>query len=78
MIEAYVGEVRRFAFDFAPEGWALCDGSLIQINQNQVLFALIGTNFGGDGRTTYALPKIPAEGGLGAYIAVNGVFPQRS
>jgi microcystin-dependent protein len=77
-MEAYVGEVRWFAFNFAPEGWAACDGAMLQIRQNQVLFALIGTTFGGDGSATYALPKIASANGLNAFIALRGVFPPRS
>lgn len=77
-MEAYVGEVRWFAFNFAPRGWAPCDGTLLPIMQNQVLFAVIGTTFGGDGRTTFALPKIAPSDGLNPLIAVNGVFPERS
>ncbi len=56
--EAYIGEVRIFAGNFAPRGWALCDGQLLAISQNQALFALIGTYYGGDGRTTFALPDL--------------------
>jgi microcystin-dependent protein len=74
----YVGEIRWFAFNFAPDGWAACDGAALSISQNQVLFALIGTQFGGDGQTTYALPTIAGQNGLNAYIATNGVFPPRS
>lgn len=58
MSEAYIGNVRIFSFSFAPKGWAMCNGQLLQINQNQALFALLGTNYGGDGRTTFALPDL--------------------
>lgn len=58
MSEAYVGEIRRVSFNFAPRGWALCNGQLMQISQNQALFSLLGTNYGGDGRTTFALPDL--------------------
>ncbi len=54
----YVGEIRMFAANFAPQGWALCNGQLLSISQNQVLFALIGTTYGGDGQNTYALPNL--------------------
>src|SRR3954447_3636441 len=47
-----------FGFDFAPHGWALCDGQFLPINQNQALFSLLGTTYGGDGRTTFALPDL--------------------
>ena len=52
----YMGEVRMVSFNFAPKGWAMCNGQLMAINQNQPLFALLGTTYGGDGRTTFALP----------------------
>src|SRR5262249_52724139 len=55
----YLGEVIPFAGNFAPSGWALCNGQLLPINQNQALFALLGTTYGGDGRTTFALPDLP-------------------
>ena len=58
MSEPYVGEIRMFAGNFAPANWAFCDGSLLAIAQNEVLFALIGTTYGGDGVTTYALPDL--------------------
>jgi microcystin-dependent protein len=56
--DAFVGEVRMFAFDYAPVGWALCAGQLLPINQNPVLFSLIQTSFGGNGKTTFALPNL--------------------
>jgi len=54
----FIGEVRWFAGNFEPRGWAFCDGRLLAINSNQALFALLGTNYGGDGRTTFALPDL--------------------
>lgn len=56
--EAYIGEVRMFAGNFAPRNWALCDGQLLPINSNQALFSVLGTTYGGDGRTTFALPDL--------------------
>src|SRR3990172_4205490 len=56
MAEPFLAEVRIVGFDFAPRYWALCDGQLMPINQNQALFSLLGTMYGGDGRTTFALP----------------------
>ena len=56
--EPFLAEIRMFGFNFAPRGWALCDGQLLPINQNQSLFSLLGTNFGGDGRTTFGLPEL--------------------
>jgi len=58
MSEPFLAEIRMFSFDFPPRGWALCDGQLLPINQNQALFSLLGTNYGGDGRTTFALPNL--------------------
>ncbi len=56
MAEPFIGEIRMFAGTFAPRGWALCDGQLLSISQNEALFSLFGTTYGGDGRTTFALP----------------------
>ena len=58
MSEPYVGEIRMVGFQFAPVGWALCNGQLLAISQNEVLFQLIGTTYGGDGQNTYALPDL--------------------
>lgn len=56
MAEPFLAEIRIMSFVFAPKGWALCNGQFLPINQNQALFALLGTNFGGNGQTTFALP----------------------
>ena len=58
MSEPFVGEIRMFGFGFAPQGWAQCNGQLLPINQNQALFSLLGTTYGGDGVTTFALPDM--------------------
>ena len=58
MSDYFMGEIRLMSFDFAPRGWALCNGQLLPINQNQALFALLGTNFGGNGQTNFALPNM--------------------
>lgn len=58
MADPYVSEIRMFGFNFAPRGWSLCDGQILPTNQNQTLFSLIGTAFGGDGRTTFGLPDL--------------------
>jgi microcystin-dependent protein len=57
----YVGEIRMFAGNFAPAGWALCQGQILAISENDVLFALIGTTYGGDGQTTFALPDLQSR-----------------
>ncbi|MFQ6030155.1 MAG: phage tail protein [Dehalococcoidia bacterium] len=58
MAEPFLGEIRIFGFNFAPRGWAQCDGQLLPIAQNQSLFAVLGTTYGGDGRTSFALPDL--------------------
>jgi microcystin-dependent protein len=58
MANPYVGEIRLFAGNFAPQGWAFCDGQLLSIATNEVLFDLIGTTYGGNGQTTYAVPDL--------------------
>jgi microcystin-dependent protein len=58
MSEPFLAEVRMVGFNFAPRGWAFCDGQILPINQNQSLYSLLGTTYGGDGRTTFALPDL--------------------
>lgn len=69
MSEPFVGEIRMFAGNFAPRGWAFCDGQLLAVSQNDALFSLLGTIYGGDGRTTFGLPdmrgRIPIHTGTG-------------
>ncbi len=69
MSEPFVGEIRMFAGNFAPRGWAFCDGQLLPVSQNDSLFTLLGTIYGGDGRTTFGLPdargRIPLHAGTG-------------
>lgn len=69
MAEPFLSEIRIFSFNFPPSGWALCNGQLLPINQNQALFALLGTTYGGDGRTNFALPnlrgRVPIHEGSG-------------
>ncbi len=76
MSEPFVGEIRMFAGSFAPRGWAFCDGQLQAISQNDALFSLLGTIYGGDGRTTFGLPdlrgRIPIHAGTGP-----GLSPRR-
>ena len=75
-MEPFIGQICLFGFNFAPRGWAFCDGSLLSISQNSALFALLGTYYGGDGQTTFGLPDLRgrvvlAQGqgpGLGAYV----------
>src|ERR1700704_3279578 len=69
MSNPFLAEIRIFSFVFAPKGWALCNGQLLPINQNQALFSLLGTTFGGDGRVNFALPdlrgRVPIHKGQG-------------
>ena len=58
MSDPFVAEIRMFAFNFAPKGWAFCDGQLLPISQNTALFSLLGTFYGGDGKSTFALPDL--------------------
>lgn len=69
IMEQYIAQIIMFAGNFAPRGWALCDGQLLSIAQNQALFSLLGTTYGGDGRTTFGLPdlrgRVPIHAGTG-------------
>ncbi len=69
MAQPYVGEIRMFAGNFAPAGWMFCDGRLLPISENETLFQLIGTTYGGDGQSTFALPdlrgRVPIHAGSG-------------
>ena len=92
MSDPFVAEIRMFGGDLAPNGWARCNGQLMPISQNAELFARLGTSFGGDGKTTFALPNLraslpiaaDARVGLGDRLAVNffiamrGIFPSRA
>jgi len=77
-MEEFLAIVRLFAGNFVPENFHACDGSLLPITQNQPLFSLLGTTYGGDGQRTFALPKLkaPAEG-LTFIICTQGRYPQR-
>src|SRR3982751_38717 len=73
MAQPYVGEIRMFAGNFAPAGWMFCEGQLLPIDENEVLFQLIGTTYGGDGQSTFALPdlrgRVPVHWGNGVNLA---------
>lgn len=75
--EPYLGEIILFAGNFAPRGWALCNGQILPINQNQALFAILGTQYGGDGRVTFALPdlrdRVPIHQGQGPGLSARVV-----
>ena len=76
MAQPYVGEIRMFAGNFAPVGWMFCEGQLLPISENETLFQLIGTTYGGDGQSTFALPdlrgRIPIHQGNGHVLAETG------
>ena len=61
MAEPFLGEIRLMSFGFPPKGWAFCNGQLLPINQNQALFSLLGTTYGGDGRVNFGLPNSKGE-----------------
>jgi len=75
-MEPFIGQIQAFGFNFAPRGWALCNGQLLPINQYQALFSLLGTTYGGDGRTSFGLPdlrgRVPIHSGNGP-----GLTPKR-
>lgn len=76
MSDPYIGEIRMFAGDFAPNGWLFCDGSLLSISDYDTLFNLIGTTYGGDGQTTFAIPdlasRVPVHTGSGYPLSQSG------
>jgi microcystin-dependent protein len=88
--EPFLSELRIMSFNFAPKGWAMCNGQLLPINQNQALFSLLGTTFGGNGQTTFALPDLRGRtpisfgngftlgqaGGEQAHTITQGEMPQ--
>lgn len=92
MGDPFLSEIRLMSFNFPPKGWALCNGQLLPINQNQPLFALLGTTYGGNGQTTFALPnlqgRVPihatagfnlgAQGGADAHTLTNAEMPQHT
>src|SRR5881227_2966262 len=74
MADPFVAEIRIFPFNFAPTGWALCDGQILPISQNTALFSLLGTTYGGDGKSTFALPDLqgraPMQPGQGQGLSL--------
>lgn len=76
MAEPFLSELRLFSFDFPPKGWSFCNGALLPINQNQALFALLGTTYGGNGQTNFALPNLqgrtPIHTGAGFTLGAAG------
>jgi microcystin-dependent protein len=74
MAEPFLGEIRLFSFNYAPRGWALCNGATLQIYQNQALYSLLLNTFGGDGRTTFCLPDL--RGRVPVPPGINPAYPQ--
>lgn len=76
MAEPFLSEIRVMSFNFAPKGWAMCNGQFLPINQNQALFSLLGTTYGGNGQTTFALPdlrgRVPIHDGNGHTLGERG------
>jgi len=74
--EPFLSEIRLMSFNYAPQGWAMCNGQLLPINQNQALFSLLGTTYGGNGQTTFALPdlrgRVPIHFGAGFTLGQQG------
>lgn len=84
MGEGTIGEIRLFSGNFAPEGWAVCNGQTLPINQNQALYSILGTQYGGNGQTDFQLPKLAplkeADGGetpIQYVICLSGYYPSR-
>src|SRR2546430_7006189 len=76
MSEPFLGEVKIISWNFPPKGWTFCNGQLLPINQNQALFSILGTTYGGDGRVTFALPNLqgrsPVHAGNGMALGERG------
>ena len=66
MSEPFIGEIKMVGFNFAPRGWAFCSGQLLQVAQNTALFSILGTTYGGDGRTTFGLPNLQGRSPMGS------------
>jgi microcystin-dependent protein len=78
-VDPFVAEIRIFPFNFPPRGWAFCDGQILPISQNTALFSLLGTTYGGNGTSTFALPDLRglAPNNMTYSICDQGIFPSR-
>lgn len=79
-MEAYMGTIMLVGFNYAPKGWAFCNGQKLQIMEYTALFSLLGVTYGGDGVSTFSLPNLNAgalQTGLNYIICLNGIFPER-
>jgi len=81
-MQPFLGQILMTGFNFAPVGWALCNGQLLSIAQNTALFSLLGTTYGGDGQSTFGLPnlqsKVPGLPDINFIIATQGIYPSRN
>jgi microcystin-dependent protein len=80
-MEPFIGEITLVGFNFAPTGWAFCDGQIVSIQEYTALFSLLGTTYGGDGQRTFGLPKLNGDAlqsGLKYIIAMQGMYPPRN
>ncbi len=82
-MDVFIGTIKAFPYGYEPIGWALCDGRIMNVNQNAALFSLINNHFGGDGRNTFALPDLrgaepDTRGYCQYYIVTMGLYPPRS
>lgn len=75
--DPFIGEIQAFPYTFCPRGWIKADGRLLQISQNTALFSLLGTQFGGDGRTTFGVPDL-SDAPIRHCIATVGIYPSRN
>lgn len=81
-MEEFIGTIKMFAGNFAPQNWAFCDGRLIDIRENTAMYSILGNQFGGDGVSNFALPNLAAtpsgaEGAIQHIICMNGLYPPR-
>lgn len=79
-MEPFLGQIQLFPYNFAPKGWAFCEGQTVQISRNPALFSLIGAMYGGDGQATFALPNLKGkepDPNMHYCIAIQGAFPSR-
>ncbi|WP_024831885.1 phage tail protein [Ruminiclostridium josui] len=80
-METMLGQIELFPFNFVPQGWLLCNGQLLNIAQNQALYSLLGVSYGGDGRTTFAIPNLlgtePVPNTMYC-IAIEGIYPSKN
>ncbi|MFK7864016.1 MAG: phage tail protein [Pseudohongiellaceae bacterium] len=79
-MESFLGAIQLFPYTFAPQGWSLCDGRLLEISTEPALFSLLGVQFGGDGRVSFALPDLRGKEphpNTQYYIATHGLYPAR-